>query len=80
MPHISIKMLKGRTDEQKKMAADKVAEALYEAIGCSKDHISVTVEDYTPEEWQDVFAADVTAKQDKLFRKANYDPRDLLKK
>lgn len=80
MPHISIKMLKGRTDEQKKMAADKVAEALYEAIGCSKDHISVTVEDYTPEEWQDVFATDVTAKQDKLFRKANYDPKDLLKK
>ncbi len=80
MPHISIKMLKGRTDEQKKMAADKVAEALYEAIGCSKDHISVTVEDYTPEEWQDVFSADVTAKQDKLFRKANYDPKDLIKK
>ena len=41
-------MLKGRTDEQKKLAADKVAEALYEAIGCSKDHITVTVEDYTP--------------------------------
>lgn len=50
MPHISVKMLKGRTDEQKKLAADKVAEALYEAIGCSKDHITVTVEDYTPED------------------------------
>ena len=37
MPHISVKMLKGRTDEQKKLAADKVAEALYEAIGCSKE-------------------------------------------
>lgn len=54
-------MLKGRTDEQKKLAADKVAEALYEAIGCSKDHITVTVEDYTPEEWQQVYADDVTA-------------------
>lgn len=80
MPHISVKMLKGRTDDQKKLAADKVAEALYEAIGCSKDHITVTVEDYTPEEWQQVYADDVTAKQDVLFRKANYDPKDLLKK
>ena len=24
MPHITIKMLKGRTDEQKKLAADKM--------------------------------------------------------
>lgn len=73
-------MLKGRTDEQKKLAAEKVAEALYEAIGCSKDHISVTVEDFTPEEWQDVYANDVTAKQDKIFHEAHYDPKDLLKK
>ena len=33
MPHITIKMLKGRTDEQKKQAADKVAAALVDAIG-----------------------------------------------
>ena len=32
MPHITIKMLKGRTDEQKKQAADKVAAALVDAI------------------------------------------------
>lgn len=79
MPHISVKMLKGRTDEQKKLAADKVAEALYEAIGCSKDHITVTVEDFTPEEWQTVYAEDVTAKRDVLFRDADYDPKSLLK-
>lgn len=35
MPHITIKMLKGRTDDQKKLAADKVAAALVDAIGCN---------------------------------------------
>ncbi|MDE7120634.1 MAG: 4-oxalocrotonate tautomerase family protein, partial [Oscillospiraceae bacterium] len=28
MPHISIKMLKGRTEEQKRLAAEKLAQAL----------------------------------------------------
>ena len=50
MPHITIKMLKGRTDEQKKQAADKVAAALVDAIGCNPEHISVAVEDFTPVE------------------------------
>lgn len=78
MPHISVKMLKGRTEEQKQAAADKLAAALCDAIGCGESHVSVTVEDYTAEEWQDVFAQDVEEKSDKLYKKPEYDPKDLL--
>ncbi len=78
MPHIALKMLKGRTEEQKKAAAEKLTAALCEAIGCGDSHITVTVEDFTPEEWQDVYAEDIAAKSDKLYRKAAYDPKDLL--
>ncbi|MBQ8824956.1 MAG: tautomerase family protein [Ruminococcus sp.] len=78
MPHITIKMLKGRTDEQKKVAAEKVSNALIEAIGCTPNHISVSVEDYTPQEWQDVFKKEVT-ENPSLIQKPNYDPKDMLK-
>ncbi len=78
MPHISVKMLKGRTDVQKQIAADKLAAALCEALGCGESHVSVAVEDYTAEEWQDVFADEITAKDDKLFKKPAYDPKSLL--
>ncbi len=77
MPHITIKMLKGRTDEQKKVAADKVAQALVDAIGCSADHISVAVEDFTPIEWQDVFQKEVT-ESEHIYREPHYDPKDVL--
>lgn len=77
MPHISIKMLKGRTDEQKRQAADKLADALCEAIGCTPDHISVAVEDYTAQEWQDVFQKEIK-ENDNIIKKPNYDPKDLL--
>lgn len=77
MPHITIKMLKGRTDEQKAKAAQQVADALVEAIGCNGDHISVAVEDYTPQEWQDVFRKEVT-ESDHIFKEPHYDPKDVL--
>ncbi len=78
MPHIAVKMLKGRTEEQKQAVADKLTAALCEAIGCGDSHVTVTVEDYTAEEWQDVFASDIAGKPDKLYKKPCYDPKDLL--
>ncbi len=78
MPHISLKMLKGRTEEQKKNAAEKLTAALCEALGCGDGHVTVSIEDYTPEEWQDVFAEDIEGKADKLYRKPAYDPKSLL--
>lgn len=78
MPHITIKMLKGRTEEQKQLAVQKVSEALCEALGCTDSHVSVSVKDYTPQEWQTVFANEVIADAD-LKKKPGYDPKDLLK-
>ena len=73
MPHITIKMLKGRTDEQKKQAADKVAAALVDAIGCNPEHISVAVEDFTPVE----FRKEVT-ESSHIYKEPHYDPKDVL--
>lgn len=78
MPHISVKMLKGRTEEQKKKLAAALSEALSKTINASDSHISVTVEDYTPEEWQDEFRREVTEKKDVLYKAPAYDPKDLL--
>ena len=78
MPHITLKMLKGRTDEQKQAAARKLAAALVDAIGCNPTHISVSVEDFTPEEWQEQYRTEV-AENDKLVLTPDYDPKELLK-
>ena len=77
MPHITIKMLKGRTDDQKKLAADKVAATLADAIGCNPEHISVAVEDFTPVEWQDEFRKEVTESKH-IYKEPHYDPKDVL--
>ena len=77
MPHISVKMLKGRTDEQKKLAASGLTKALCEVLGCTPEHVSVAIEDYTPEQWQDVFAKEI-AENKNIIKQPDYDPEDLL--
>ncbi|MDE5753161.1 MAG: tautomerase family protein [Oscillospiraceae bacterium] len=78
MPHISIKMLKGRTEEQKQLAAETLAAALVETIGCSPSHVSVSVEDFTPEEWQEQYKIEITENQQNLVIQPDYQPEDVL--
>jgi len=47
MPYVTIKMLVGRTEEQKKALVEKVTEAVAETTGASKDKIVVFIEEMT---------------------------------
>lgn len=78
MPHIGIKMLAGRSEEQKKKAAEAVTKALAESLGMSDHYITLTIEDYSPEEWQTVFKEEITDKPDKVYVTPKYDPKSLL--
>jgi phenylpyruvate tautomerase PptA (4-oxalocrotonate tautomerase family) len=78
MPHISLKMLKGRTPAQKEQAAEALSAALQKALGVGPSHITVSIEDFTPEEWQTVFQTEVTDKPDAQYVQPGYDPKDLL--
>lgn len=77
MPHISIKMLEGRTDEQKKNAAEALKKALCEAIGCGEKHVSVSVSDFTAEEWQEQYRIEIAENPDIVIT-PDYKPEDLL--
>ena len=78
MPHISLKMLEGRTEEQKQKAADALKAALADSLGINDSYITATVEDFTAEEWQTVFKQEITDKPDKVYIKPKYDPKSLL--
>ncbi|GLB59113.1 2-hydroxymuconate tautomerase [Cytobacillus sp. NCCP-133] len=45
MPYITVKMLEGRTEEQKKALVEKVTDAVNETTGASKDKIVVFIEE-----------------------------------
>lgn len=45
MPYVTVKMLEGRTDAQKKALVEKVTDAVVETTGASKDKVVVFIED-----------------------------------
>lgn len=78
MPHIELKMLKGRSEEQKKKVAEALKKTLCEMLPTDEYWVTCSVEDYTPEEWQQVFKTEITDKNDKLYVSPKYDPKSLL--
>ncbi|WP_409272557.1 2-hydroxymuconate tautomerase [Neobacillus sp. SCS-31] len=45
MPIVTVKMLEGRTDEQKKALVAKVTEAVVETAGAPKENVTVIIEE-----------------------------------
>lgn len=79
MPNISVKMLEGRTKEQKEKLAKDLVEVLSRDLGANPHWITCTIEDYSAQEWQSVFKTEIADKPDSVvYKKPEYDPKDLL--
>ncbi|OEH93244.1 2-hydroxymuconate tautomerase [Bacillus solimangrovi] len=47
MPYVTVKMLEGRSDDQKKALVEKVTDAVSETTGAPKERITVFIEEMT---------------------------------
>jgi 4-oxalocrotonate tautomerase len=45
MPYVTVKMLSGRSDDQKKALVEKVTDAVVETTGASKEAVTVFIEE-----------------------------------
>ena len=71
MTHISLKMYKGRTTEEKDKIANELAEVLVKN-GVKPTAISVSVTDYEPEDWKEqVYDKEIRDNKD-IFVEAGY--------
>jgi 4-oxalocrotonate tautomerase len=75
MPHIIVKLYPGRSEEQKKELAEKIAEDVVAIAKCEEKTVSVAFEEILPEDWpQKVYKPDIIDKQDELYKKPGYNP------
>lgn len=51
MPLVLIKMLDGRTAEQKKRIAEGITDVMVKEAGASKEHVWVLIEEVKKENW-----------------------------
>ncbi len=75
MPHVIVKMYKGRSDEQKKALADKLTADVIAVTECKETAVSITFEEFEPSDWAEkVYRPDILEGAGELFQKPGYDP------
>ncbi len=75
MPHISIKLYPGRSEEVKNQLAEQIVKDVMTIANCSEDSLSVTIEEVTPADWPEkVYRPDNLEKSAKLYKKPGYNP------
>jgi len=55
MPHVIVKLVKGPSEEQLKLAARQIAEIIDKTLGKPEKYVSVAVEEYSFGEWESVY-------------------------
>jgi 4-oxalocrotonate tautomerase len=75
MPHVIVKMLLGRTDEQKKRLATEITKVVMNITGNEEDSVSVIIEDVKQSDWTEkVYKQDILSNWDKLYKEPGYNP------
>ena len=75
MPHVSIKLLAGRSEEQKSRLAAQLVKDVMTILNCGEESISVAVEDINAGDWTEkVYDAEITPNWEKLYKKPGYRP------
>lgn len=72
MPNITVKMYPGRSEEEKKVLAEKLAETLLEVTGVPEAAVSVVIKDIPPEEWKREMAENDFADRSLIYRMPGY--------
>jgi len=75
MPHVILKMIAGRTAEQKQALADALTQAVMSTLGSKEASVSIAIEDVAAEDWTSkVYVPDIQGRADTIFKQPGYDP------
>lgn len=75
MPHVIVKLLSGRSEQQKARIADEVTKAIMATTGNNEDAVSVSIEDIERNDWTEkVYKPDILGGPGRLYKKPGYGP------
>ncbi|MGB6873613.1 MAG: tautomerase family protein [Dehalococcoidia bacterium] len=75
MPHVIVKLLPGRSEQQKARLADEIVRDVVAIAKCEEKSVSVAFEEIKPEDWAEkVYKPDILDSPEKLYKKPGYNP------
>ncbi|WP_321347765.1 tautomerase family protein [uncultured Draconibacterium sp.] len=73
MPHFQIKLLEGKTEEQKQELTDEVVKVAQKILGNGNESFSVAIEEYSLDQWKNkVYPDDIIGNKELLYKKPGY--------
>jgi 4-oxalocrotonate tautomerase len=77
MPHVTIKMYTGRSEQQKSELADEISKTVMSVLNAREEVVSVSIEDVDPEHWATkVYKPEIIDKSETVYKKPGYNPFD----
>ena len=77
MPHIIVKLYKGRSDEVKLQLAKEIRKDVTTIAGCEDKSVSVAFEEFDPSDWPEkVYKPEILEKKETLVIEPGYNPFD----
>ena len=75
MPHISIKIAPGRTEEQKQRLAAQIVRDVMDIADTNEASVSVAIEEVPPAAWMEqVYQTDILPHWAQLYKEPGYQP------
>jgi 4-oxalocrotonate tautomerase len=75
MPHVIVKLLPGRSEEQKKQLAEAITKDVMEIAKCEEKVVSVAFEEVESKDWAEkVYRPDILNNPTGLYKKPGYNP------
>ncbi len=71
MPHITVKMYKGHSEEKKQRLSDEITKVFGEVLGSSADVVSIAILEYEPSDWDAVYNSEIENNPN-LYKVPNY--------
>jgi len=74
MPHLEVKLLEGKSEEQKQKLAQELVKAARKVLGYGEESYSVSIQDFTYEEWKNkVYPDTIMANKEILYKAPGYE-------
>ncbi|MGG6296413.1 tautomerase family protein [Leptolyngbya sp. AN02str] len=75
MPHISVKLYPGHSEQKKAQLAEQIAKDVVSILGSREEAISVAIEEIKPEDWaEQVYKPDILDNPKTLYKQPGYNP------
>lgn len=75
MPHVTVKLWPGKSDQQKTKLAEEITKNVMEVLGYGEESVSVAFEEVSSQDWAEkVYKTDILDQPEKVYKKPGYNP------